>query len=380
MTSVKKAVNGLKNNSGTNIHAGVVVGARELMNATNITVNGVTRIPFLVVMSDGEPSYAVNDSSWYDPSKLNSQLGNLQQAAGLGFLPALTAAYYKGKITEKYFGTNANATNRCFVYTLGLGLESINNRDLALMTVDPAGQTSSNSSYNTFENYWDRANNTQDYVGGNAFSVATNTWGGTYTISKASITATKNAVMGLSSTGASLGYTGGYKYNDKYFPAAQASDLNNAFSDIVTTIQKQAMSSPTHVDTTRGEDFSGYVTFTDPIGEYMEVKNMYGILADGNFYQGASFAQNVQNWSSAPAAFKESVIDVIQERLHLNNSSITEAQIEEFVKNAQASKNQAYYNSSTDFDNSIVWWGNGYYFQSLLQIRYFKYYVANYRY
>ncbi len=343
---------------GTNIHAGIVVGARELMNATNLQVNGVTRIPFLVVMSDGEPSYAVSGANWYDPASLTGQIGNLSQSAGIGFLPALTAAYYKGKITEKYFGTDANKDNRCFVYTLGLGLESISNRDLALMTVNPAGQTASNSFYNTFEGYWNN-NRDDSYVGGKDFNVALNR--GSYKITADTITATKNAVNGLGSTGASLGYTGGYKYNDKYFSASQGSQLNSAFSDVIVSIQQQAMSAPTRVETVHGADFSGYVTYTDPIGEYMEVKKIYGVLADGNYYQGKAFAEYISDWDNAPAEFKTSMIKVLKERCKVTGATMSDAQAEAFLKAAADSANQANYDKTTgEFDNSIVWWGKSY--------------------
>ena len=344
--------------SGTNIQSGIVAGARELMNATDVTVNGVTRIPFLVVMSDGEPSYAVSGENWYEPSDLTRQMGRQYPAAGLGFLPTLTAAYYKAKITEKYFGTNAGKDNRCFIYTLGLGLESISHADLALMTVDPAGQTASNSSYSTFERYWDNGRS-DSYVGGSNFKIATGS--GDYTVTAASITATKNAVNGLSASGASLGYTGGYKYNDDYFSASQGSELNSAFGDIVTTIQLQAISSLTRVEEAHGADFSGYVTYTDPIGEYMEVKQVFGVVADGNYYQGKSFAQNMQNWSSgASQEFKDHFLKVLKERCKVTGASLTDAQLLAIIEKAVASDNQLYYNSDTDYNNSFVWWGKSY--------------------
>ena len=233
--------------SGTNIHAGVVVGAQQLMNATNITVNvggvEVTRIPFLVIMSDGQPSYAAS-GNWYDPN-VGTQLGNMSNASGVGFLPALTAAYYKGRITEKYFGTNSSKDNRCFIYTMGLGLTSLSNdqQNLALMTVDPAGANSSNTYYSTFEGFWN------SYKSGTEFSVPVKTSGSNrnYTISKESITLTNRYVNGLHENGASMGYTGGYKYNDEYFSANQGSDLAAEFQKVVVSIQQQAMAAPTHV-------------------------------------------------------------------------------------------------------------------------------------
>ena len=347
---------------GTNIHAGVIVGAKQLMDATDITIQtadgkSVTRIPFLVIMSDGQPSYAASGANWYDPS-LTSQLGNLTNLAGLGFLPALSAAYYKGAITDKYFGAEASENNRCFVYTMGLGLTSLSNdqQNLALMTVDPKNATNSNSYYKTFEDYWKK------YETGNSYEISVSGSNPrNYTITKDSITATKNYVNGKRADGTSMGYTGGYKYNDKYFSATQASDLAGAFDDIVVSIQQQAMSSPTRVETVHGADFSGYVTYTDPIGEYMEVKQVYGVLADGNYYQGKSFAQYISDWDNAPADFKTHMIKVLKERCKVTGATMSDAQAEAFLKAAAASANQANYDPATgEFDNSIVWWGKSY--------------------
>lgn len=340
--------------SGTNIHAGVVAGARLLMEATNTTINiggtSVTRLPFLIVMSDGQPSYASDDSNWYDPD-LTQQSNNLSNNAGVGFLPALTAAYYKGKITEKYFNSAASDKNRCFVYTLGLGLEDLDRdqRNLALMTVDPAGQTSSNTYYDDFEDYW------EEYQDGQSFNV--NVGGQNVNISSNSITATTNAVNAKNSSGSSMGYTGGYVYNDEYFSASQGSQLESVFGDVITTIQKQALSSPTHVEQEHGADFSGYVTYTDPLGEYMEVKDVHGILVNGKLFEGKSFAQHMQSWNSAPTAFKSEFAEVLQERCKVTGSTMD---VNDFISKAVASENQAYYRGENNYDNSLVWWGRSY--------------------
>ena len=343
--------------SGTNIHAGVVVGAQQLMQATNLTVEmdgkQVTRLPFLVVMSDGQPSYAASGADWTNPS-LTTQLGTMNNYAGLGFLPAIAAAYYKGAITEKYFGDRAAADKRCFVYTLGLGLTDLSRdqQNLALMTVNPSAQTASNNYFNTFEGYWDGY---EDGTKNVRVQISSRDY---YNITPESIRNTKNYVYGISSTGKAMGYTGGYKYEDKYFHANQATDLAAEFTKIIVSIQEQAMAAPTHVDAAFGEDFSGYVTFTDPIGEYMEVKNMFGILAGGNLYEGKTFAQYMQNWASAPQSFKDAFTKALKERCRLTNN--TSFDVDGFVAAAVASSNQAYYNSDSDYDNSLVWWGHSF--------------------
>lgn len=337
----------LGTSSGTNIHAGVALGGQLLATATNTTVDGVTRIPFLVLMSDGVPTYAAK-GTWYAPD-LDEQQGDGMEwnsRAGSGFLPALTAAYYKGLVTEHYFGANANANNRCYVYTMGLGLDG-----LAEVTMDPSNVTTGTYAA-TFADYWD------SYVAGESYSINVAS-GVNYTITEASIKATEKYVKG---TG--MGYTGGYKYNDAYYPASDEEELAQAFDDITQDIIKKAISSPTHVGT-HGADFSGYVTFTDPLGAYMEVKDMKGIVVDGNFYQGAGAARRLSAYGQSGNPNNDPEFDallktVLQKRLSMTSSQATDAFINDFAQKVLASENQAWWESNTNFDNSIVWWGNSY--------------------
>lgn len=345
--------------TGTNIHAGVALGGSILAEATDISVEisgkTITRIPFLVVMSDGQPSYSAG-GSWYDPT-LTEQLGSLSNTAGNGFLPALTAAYYKGLITEHYFPNNASETNRCYIYSMGLGLSNLggNNVDLAEITIDPTNADNTNVFYNTFEGYWN------SYKSGTAFDVSVG--GGSYTVTAESIKATSKYVLG---TG--LGYTGSYKFNDAYYEASTASAMHEAFMKVIAAISAKAMSVPTKV-TSGDHNFDGYVTFTDPIGSYMEVKDMKGIVADGYFYQGVTFAQKMKAYGTADAdpVFDELMHKVLKTRMGLSAADdrfASEAELDAFIHNlliaARDSANQANYTSATNYDNSIVWWGNAY--------------------
>lgn len=333
--------------SGTNIHAGVALGGKLLAEATNTTVDGVTRIPFLVIMSDGQPSYAASGEKWYDPN-LKTQLGNLTQAAGLGFLPALTAAYYKGKITEHYYGAAASSNNRCYVYTMGLGLQDLdsNSRNLAYMTMDPSNTASSNTYYDDFEDYY------AEYLAEKEFKVSTS-GSGTHTITKNSITDSKAYVLATD-----LGYTGGYKYNDDYFDVSSGEGLGDAFTKIVNKIQEKSITSPTYVSTGGDKNFDGYVTFTDPIGEYMEVKDIKGILANGHIHAGNTFAQNLV--SGGNASFNNTLKNVLKKRMSMTGSTATDDFINNFIASAKNSPYQANYTNATNYDNSIVWWGKEY--------------------
>lgn len=67
-------------NGGTNIQAGIIAGAKLLTNvaSTTVTVDDkqVTRMPFMVILSDGQPTFSLSDSTWYNPSNTSSQNGD----------------------------------------------------------------------------------------------------------------------------------------------------------------------------------------------------------------------------------------------------------------------------------------------------------------
>ncbi len=333
---------------GTNIQAGIITGAKLLTAAdTTAVVDGktVTRMPFLIILSDGQPTFSYDDAKWYDPT-LTGEDATGEQGPGRGsyvgnsFLPAITAAYYKSAITNRYFGANANEANRCSIYTVGVQINSLtgNNRALAQITLNPQdyfGPDSNNSYNDEFTSYWN------SYTAGTRFNIQVDD-NDTYRVTADSIAATKSYVKSLA-------------YNDDYFAASSPEDLSAVFESVVASIQQKAISSPTHVGADQSANFSGYVTFTDPLGEYMEVKDMKGILAGGNWYQGAGFARRLEQGNDAE--FNAMLRHVLAERLKMSNSN---QNVDSLIAQALASENQAYYNSASDYDNSIVWWGNGF--------------------
>ena len=381
-------------NGGTHIQAGIALGAQQLTAVTNttVTIDGkeVTRLPFIVILSDGAPTFSANSAEWYNPTISKAYWNNwnyveTQQGdgnnpyEGNGFLAALTAAYYKGKITEHYFGEAASENNRCSIYTIGVGIDSLEddyNRedkpyaddiDLAQITLNPATYTTgtyaaaneasyynygntANSSWNNrnanygWKNYWNKFN------AGESFSIRVGS-NSTFTITADSIAASKDYVN-----------FSGLAYNDNYFTSTNASGLNQAFTQVVSAIQMKAISLPTMVKET--PNFEGYVHFYDIIGEYMEVKDVKGVVHNGYFFQGKSFARNMVNFgtSNANEAFDEAVINALNGRLGLSDSNtMTAAQIKNLIANAVATGNQLYYDESTGaYNNSICWWGSPY--------------------
>lgn len=71
-------------------------------------------------------------------------------------------------------------------------------------------------------------------------------------------------------------------YNDLYYSADTAEDVTDAFRNIVTSITTGTPEVPTQVE---GDPVSsGYITYTDPIGAYMEVKSVKSILWNGTVF------------------------------------------------------------------------------------------------
>lgn len=468
-------------NGGTNVQAGIVAGAKILTSVSKAdttytdakTGETLTRMPFLVILSDGQPTYTYNDDAWYDPAITGDDAASEQGPGsgayeGNGFVPAITAAYYKGLITEHYYGDKASNDNRCNIYTMGVMINSLSgdNLGLAQITLNPKEFTTGDYAAADANSYWNFGNTANDttknawygwktywdqYQAGEAFGVRINAssrngqwiWIGQgepqeyvakeepeapelptrprepsqyasqwqwdryyrlleqyeqdmatyeqrladyqaalpeyeqwvawrdanfvfvegvhYNFTADSIANSKKYVNGV-------GYTGGIAYNDAYFSADSVGDLQMAFEALVSTIQHKAISVPTKV-TTGDHDFDGYVNFYDPIGAYMELKDMKGIVADGNFYQGATFAKNLANYGTenADAEFDAMLHKVIKTRMGLSSAhgrfeteEALDAFIHELLIAARESKNQAKYTDASNFDNSIVWWGNSY--------------------
>lgn len=382
-------------NGGTNIQAGIAAGAQLLSEAEDTTVtleNGqtVVRLPFLIILSDGAPTYSSTSENWKLPGTAVQGDGN-NAYVGNGFLAALTASYYKKEISKHYFGTNVTDSNRAYVYTIGVGLSTMKestDKALAEITLNPKdnliasnqfyqAQNTSDTSTDYFKNYWDK------YLAGTAsFTIKVNSGNGgnsTYTVRQSTI---DGEVKSLA-------------YNDQYYPVSSADTMTNAFKNIVIEIQKRAIAYPTLTDTTLTDNFSGYVTFTDEIGEYMEVKDVKGVIGDGNLYQGLQFAKYMDMTQAEIDAdadaqtFMKELISSLETRFHLllpedmKDDGIA-VSMDRFIKDAwnwshdrsltqdtnsdgfadelpgggTNPRTQMYYESDSDYDNSICWWAN----------------------
>ncbi|OUN18305.1 hypothetical protein B5G37_14120, partial [Pseudoflavonifractor sp. An85] len=228
----------------TNIHMAIDTGMDMLREATTKTEDGQQRYPALMLMSDGEPTCAgSNDSVWWDPSGVEGK-GYADTTGLQAFKAIMNAAYQKQKVNS-YYDVDMQ------VYTVGVEIEKTSTGDpepLAEVTLDPKGNLKETS-----DNYYGRQmwEDWQTYLT-NPEGVEVGPWGEKYTFTHPPA---EDDITSL-------------HYNDDYLSVEDASEISAAFQQIIEEFSV-ALSSPTEVE--GDPTTSGYVTYTDDIGEYMEV-------------------------------------------------------------------------------------------------------------
>lgn len=248
---------------GTNIHMGVDTGLDILKGATDIGEGASKHVPALVLLSDGAATYA-GSGNWWDPS--GSQ--------GIGSEPSVTFsmetamhAQYQKQLVNNHYGVEADADTSCKIYTIGMGIEQLSGseRNIARLALNPGTYiTENNNEANAMETAWNT------YLSGQnptmRYPADTDYWGDTeysnYTF--------RHPSSGDISTIA---------YNDGYYSAENAEDVTNVFDDITSEIVSASAQAPTHIEGDPLE--SGYLTYTDPIGEYMQVDEVKTLIYGG---------------------------------------------------------------------------------------------------
>lgn len=252
---------------GTNIHMGVDAGMDILKRATDIGEGASKHVPALILLSDGAATYA-GSGNWWDPS--GSQ-GIGSEASVTFSLETAMHAQYQKQLVNNHYGVEADADTACQIYTIGMGIEQLSGsqRNIARLALNPGTYiTENNDEANAMENAWNSYLRGQDPT----MRYPSDTFFGWITYSDYTF---HHPGSGDISTIA---------YNDGYYSAENAEDVSNVFDDITSEIVSASAQAPTHIEGDPLE--SGYLTYTDPIGEYMEVKDIKSII-----YGGEQFTQ-----------------------------------------------------------------------------------------
>lgn len=289
---------------GTNIQAGLFAGMSMLAksNDTTVTVAGesVTRIPNVVLMSDGAPTTfsSSTDASYYDEddhwrrgqitndTNLNTDRpvesgswwstssgeaigsgNNDDPDSADGFTTLLMAAYYKNRINDHYYSSGDGTAN---IYTIGFGTDVQTPQMVAManLVLNPAEHLGVETDFpevNAVASAWQTYSNGKEPVVHAPIGHGNNTTLVDYEVERP---ADKYAPTSL-------------EYPTQAFSAADGDQLNQIFQQIASLITDQAKA-PTKVD--GGLDSSGYITYTDPIGEYMNVDSVKALLWAGTLF------------------------------------------------------------------------------------------------
>ena len=335
VTNSKGAVSGSKNSAtGTFMQDGIYEAMRVLLGADPIVETGVqagtSRIPIMVLMTDGEPTLANND---YNGNDARTDLGNsvmynydgYNHRDTIAFMTQLTAAFAKREVTRHY-ETDA------LMYTLAYG-EEVTRLDEALSVMDPR-QISA-----TINGMWDL------FLGEGKTNV--------YTYVQNRRTYYLQAENDTSDP-----LTAADKlYVDEYFPAETDEDFSNAFSAIVDEIILQSKYYPTYVE--KDHDHDGYLTFTDKIGGYMDIVDIKGMVIGSQLFSGATVSKGFVDENSVfgtlqnPTALGNNLVWSIQQRLNISEVTVARELLASAFAHGQLS-----YTDDTDFSNYIGWYSD----------------------
>lgn len=248
---------------GTNTHKGVDTGFDILKNAQNIGEGTAKHVPALILLSDGA-STAAGSGDWWNPGSGNDGNG-MGYSTRFDLKVAMNAQYNKQLVNQHYGVEDADSDYACKVYTVGMGLDQLSNnndgygtnsKNHAEIALNPgAFINESDSVSRDFRNTWN------SYLSGN-----------------------RPELDGERFNHPGSGDITTIEYNDGYYAAEDAEDVANVFDDITAGITTSAPSYPTQIENNNPVE-SGWLNYTDTIGEYMQVNDVPAILYGGQLFK-----------------------------------------------------------------------------------------------
>ena len=285
---------------GTNIQSGLFRGMSILANAKDTTakVNGqtVTRVPNVILMSDGAPTtFSSSNNATYTSRSGESKTGKIKRSTSVssnspvysgtwwgtnsgveigsgdnynpdsadGLMTLLTASYFKNAISNHYYPNSDEEAN---VYTIGFGTDVQNDsmKAMANLVLNPGENLSANTGYAEVDKVGS-AWNTYATTASDVVVQAPIGQGNTTTKVKFHVERCNEQENNPTSL----------NYPTNYYAAKNAADLDQIFKDIANLITSQ-VSAPTEVTGNPLE--SGFITYTDTTGQYMEIKDVTKLI------------------------------------------------------------------------------------------------------
>lgn len=326
---------------GTPTQRGIYRGAKILTDNpdtqyTHTTESGkeitVTRRPSVVLLTDGDPTYGWrNYKVEGGDTDAGYDCGNGSASdMGVDLLTVLTAAYWKQQIRDHYYGEADTAAR---FYTIGVGVSGVH----APSVMNPT-EANTRANSQTFNGTAYNMQTLLDQFVDPAF--------GTIAFPALRRESTSRDLTTAVNTD---NYIKDYLYTDGYFPADDKRALDSAFQTIARDVIS-AGNYATEADPVN-PDFSGYLVFTDPIGEYMQFKNFKGVWVNGDMYYGSNMARYITQGSVGSAIWDETA-HALAARLGVGRSAA------EQILLTNIAAGQMYYNSDSDFKSALRWYAD----------------------
>lgn len=241
-------------NGTTNTQVGIAEGMDVLLKSDpKALINGkeVKRIPVFILLSDGLANQSSINENWWEVSSIDKS-GDKEDSE-LTVMKALMTAAYKKQAVEKHYGVAS-----LDVYTMGLSIpDKDKSRVEAVLNPTSHYDTAKEDDYlHTIRGYFD-----------------------TYTSNKE--VTVKGKKKKYTFYHPSSGDISSLKYNKAYFDVSDAQAMTDAIGEILNNINVATPDYPTEIEGLSNATNGGYVTYTDPIGEYMEVKDVKALVING---------------------------------------------------------------------------------------------------
>ncbi len=258
---------------GTNIQQGYYTGLNILASTTStvVDINGtsVNRVPALIFLSDGAPTFSYSTTSWWAPTGGYEGPGTNPSGnsyyIGNGFKALMTAAYMKEAVNRKY-------SNDLSIYTVGMGIQGLSGaeKNLAYITLAPQDYwNADNNVASDFRSAWATYITNDGTPRVNVGKLESNFFGSFYEDKYYTVN---------HPTGAAAQYDIDTNVDalknlvKDYYDADDADTVTQVFDAIVSEISLSVPEVPTEVRVGETLENGGWLTYTDPIGYYMEVK------------------------------------------------------------------------------------------------------------
>lgn len=248
-----------------------------LYDAMQILLNAAVdpkehRQPNVVLMSDGATNeISVNGTDrtvWYEDvdtgdkgAKIMDNGAGANSSPFAAFATVLMGAYLDEQVEQHYSTDNT-------VYTIGVTGNSSN--DQIRFALDPKPYLTEAIAPTTDPNH---------VVERSRDAIYQYLAGGTEPVTVQGVNTSASFAIAKDKQGATV--PSDFYYVDTYYEAHEADDLENAFSDIAGDITSRARYP---IDMTGGlnpDTGDGYITYEDPIGEYMQIKDIKTLLYMG---------------------------------------------------------------------------------------------------